>query len=248
MSRAGSTQAHSRRVANNVLNSADSLSRAPDDDRCQTSSMSHLARTERHELCTTMLRLGPQAPTLCEGWQARDLAAHLVVRDRRPDALLGLVLPPLAEHTESLQRAAAAQDWTALVEQVRSGPPRWSPTRWSVVDDAANTAEMFVHHEDLLRAEPDWQQRQLTPELQRALWGSCKVVGRAALRRAPVGVELVAPGYARVTARKAHPSVRVQGAPAELLLFAFGRRSVARVDLDGADSAVQQLSGPTSPQ
>src|SRR5205823_1816728 len=39
---------------------------------------------ERREMCDLMLELGPEAPTLCEGWTAFDLAAHLVVRERNP--------------------------------------------------------------------------------------------------------------------------------------------------------------------
>ena len=47
---------------------------------------------------------GPDGPTLCEGWQTRDLAAHLVLRERRPDAAAGVMGGPLA----GLHRAGAA--------------------------------------------------------------------------------------------------------------------------------------------
>jgi uncharacterized protein (TIGR03083 family) len=42
--------------------------------------MATLAQEERNELCDLMLETGPDAPTLCEGWTTRDLAAHLVIR------------------------------------------------------------------------------------------------------------------------------------------------------------------------
>jgi uncharacterized protein (TIGR03083 family) len=39
-----------------------------------------LLRKERQALCDTLTELGPDAPTLCEGWTTADLAAHLMVR------------------------------------------------------------------------------------------------------------------------------------------------------------------------
>ena len=47
--------------------------------------MTSLARRERISLCDTFTRTGPDAPTLCSPWTTADLAAHLVIRDRRPD-------------------------------------------------------------------------------------------------------------------------------------------------------------------
>ena len=62
-------------------------------------------------------------PPLCEGWTTRDLAAHLVVRERRPDALPGLMFGPLASHTARLQnQLAASTTWEDLVELLASGP------------------------------------------------------------------------------------------------------------------------------
>jgi uncharacterized protein (TIGR03083 family) len=45
-----------------------------------------LARAERAALCDLFDEVGPDAPTLCAGWTTRDLAAHLVIRERRADA------------------------------------------------------------------------------------------------------------------------------------------------------------------
>src|SRR6478735_3353867 len=180
--------------------------------------MSNHARTERLALCETFLQTGPDAPTLCEGWTTSDLAAHLVLRERRPDAQVGAYLPGLSGHTTAVQAELAAQPWDELVEQVRVGPPVWNPTRWSVLDEATNTAEFFVHHEDVRRAQPGWQPRVLHPDLEQALWKACGMAGKLALRRADVGVELVAPAHGRATGKRGHPSVRVEGPPAELLL------------------------------
>ena len=48
------------------------------------------SREERRALCALLDETGPDAPTLCEGWTTGDLAAHLVLRERRPDAAAGV--------------------------------------------------------------------------------------------------------------------------------------------------------------
>ncbi|HEY0698515.1 MAG TPA: TIGR03085 family protein, partial [Micromonospora sp.] len=65
--------------------------------------MSRYARSERLALADLMLALGPDAPTLNEGWDTRDLAAHLIVRERRPDAAAGILLRPLGAHAERVR-------------------------------------------------------------------------------------------------------------------------------------------------
>ncbi len=203
--------------------------------------MTNHARSERLALCDTLQRVGPHAATLCEGWRTRDLAAHLLVREGRPDAQVGQLVPALGAHARAVQGRAVDQPFDTLVQSVRTGPPRWSPMRLAPVDEAVNSAEFFVHHEDVLRAQPAWTARPLPDEHHRALWRAVPVVARIALRKAPVGVELVAPGYGRVTVRKGDPQVQVEGAPGELLLWAFGRHEVAQVRLSGSDVAVARL-------
>ena len=105
------------------------------------------ARIERAALCNLFTDIGPNAPTLCEGWTTRDLAAHLIVREHRPDAAIGLVASPLAAYGEKVRLATAARSWDELVAEVRAGPPVWSPMRIALLDRATNTVEFFVHHE-----------------------------------------------------------------------------------------------------
>ncbi|HEX8496698.1 MAG TPA: TIGR03085 family metal-binding protein [Actinomycetales bacterium] len=206
--------------------------------------MTNYAQVERLALCTTFEQVGPDAPTLCEEWQTRDLAAHLVIRERRPDAMLGRLVPAIAARAATAADQVSSRPFTDLVSTVRSGPPGWHPTRLGPVDQVVNTAEFFVHHEDVLRAQPGWvAPRPLPEELQRTLWRTCGVVGRLALRSAPVGVELVGTGAGagRAMVRSGRPVVTVTGLPSELLLFAFGRRAQAKVDLDGPADAVASL-------
>lgn len=202
--------------------------------------MSSFAQQERQALADLFEAVGSDAPTRCEGWQTRDLAAHLVVRERRPDAAGGLVVPALAGYLARVQRNVRdGRPWPALVATVRGGPP--PPLRW--VDEPLNASEFFIHHEDVRRATPGWEPRTLPAEFERMLWGRARLMGRLAGRKAGVGMVLEAPGYGRATVRKGVPSVTLTGAPGELLLFLSGRKEAARVRVDGDPPAVERLAG-----
>uniref|UniRef100_UPI0007E526AE TIGR03085 family metal-binding protein n=1 Tax=Streptomyces albus TaxID=1888 RepID=UPI0007E526AE len=117
--------------------------------------MSTHAKRERLLLADLLETHGPEAPTLCEGWRTRDLAAHVVVRERRGDAAGGLVIKPLAARLERVQSEFAAKPYDELVQLIRTGPPRLSPFALKQVDEAANTVEFFIHAEDVRRAGAD---------------------------------------------------------------------------------------------
>ena len=204
--------------------------------------MTRLARSERLGLCDTFERVGPDAPTLCSPWLTRDLAAHLVVRERRPDVAAGIWLPFLAGRTEDVQDGYAAWDWPRLVEEVRSGPPRWSPASLPAMDKAINTVEFFVHHEDVLRGGPDWVARELPRAVEQALWGIVPGIARVRFARTGAGVRLVAPSYGQRLVRPPTElgTVVVKGRPGELLLYAFGRKDVAQVELSGSEDALTE--------
>ena len=203
----------------------------------------HLARAERLALCETLDRVGPDAPTLCDPWRARDLAAHLVLRESRPDLAAGILVPLLAGRLDRHQSRLATQTpWPDLVDRVRNGPPAWSPTRVGAVDDAANTVEMVVHHEDVLRGDGvRGPRREPDPALEAAAWSALGRMARLMFRRATVGVTLVAPGYGSTTAHRGDPVVTVTGAPLELLLTAYGRERAADVRIEGDPAGVQAL-------
>ena len=126
------------------------------------------ASRERAALVNTMRAVGPDAPTLCGDWTTRDLAAHLVLRERRPDAAAGILVSKLAGYTARKQRQLAdGTDWPELLDMVASGPPLYSPLK--LLDPLVNTTEMFIHHEDVRRAAPGWQPRRLDGDLVSAL-------------------------------------------------------------------------------
>ncbi|MEO7130732.1 MAG: TIGR03085 family metal-binding protein [Dermatophilaceae bacterium] len=205
--------------------------------------MTRHAQSERLLLCDELDRLGPDGPTLCEGWDTRDLAAHLVIREGRPDLSVGMFVPFLGDRLEREQRAMADGDYAALVARVRSGAPWWNLMYVPKIDDLANLIEHFVHLEDVRRAQPDWTARELSPELERDLWASLRRMGRLLFRSAPTGVVLIADGLGRHSAKlpEAHGTVVVRGAAPELVLFAHGRGTHATIEFEGADDDVQLL-------
>lgn len=210
--------------------------------------MSGLAQIERQRLVATLERVGPEAPTLCEGWLTTDLAAHIVLRERRPDAALGVLASPLAEHTQRVQDGYAEKAWPKLLEMVQEGPPGWAPTRLPQMDDAVNLMEFFVHHEDVLRAAPGWTTDDIRPldtDFQAALWGRLKQMGQLLFRKSPTGVVLVTPtlGRAVVHSPTKKGAVALRGRAAELALYAFGRTEVAEVRIDGDPEAVAAFKG-----
>ncbi len=197
-----------------------------------------VAQRERAALVETMRGVGPDAPTLCEGWKTRDLAAHLVIREYRPDAAPGILIPFFASHTEKVQNQVAEQtDWEALVDKVASGPPVYSPLK--LLDPVANVAEMFIHHEDVRRAQPGWEPRALEPALGNSLRRTLPLMARMTLAKVPARVALrTSEGKTVLTAGRG-PAVTVTGAPEELLLFAVGR--TAKVEFDGEAAAAQAV-------
>ena len=201
--------------------------------------MAPLSRRERAGLCDLMDTVGPDAPTLCGDWTTYDLAAHLVVRERRPAAAPGILLPPLAGLTErGMDRLKESHEYPALVQLLRSGPPGWSPMRLDAVDQVANTVEFFVHHEDVRRAAPPWEPRLLEPRDERALWAGVRRMARVLVRRSTVGIHLVRDGDRDpLRAKEGRHTLRVEGRPGELLLFVYGRSDVADVTLGGDDAA-----------
>ncbi len=200
------------------------------------------ARAERLALSDLLIETGPDAPTLCQGWTTGDLAAHLLLRDRRPDAAPGILIPVLAGYTQRVQRKIlTSTPFPRVAEQLRQGPPPWSPVGLPGLDGAVNTVEFFVHHEDVRRARPGWAPRELPRDLEEQLWKRLKM-SRFALRRLPVQITVVDPAGRTQQITKGGRQARVHGLPSELLLWLVGRKDAARVELTGEAEAVNVLS------
>ena len=197
-----------------------------------------VAAVERAALLDLFDELGPDAPTLCEGWTSHDLAAHLVARERRPQAVAGLVVPPLHRLTEDAEARQRARPFGELVRTLRAGPPLWSAggALRGRLSGLTDVHEFYVHHEDVRRLE-DPSPRQTSPALDAALWKRLQVIGPFLTRRVGVGLWATTPDGRYTRVRRGADVVQLRGTPAELFLWLFGRRAAAHVEVEGSPAA-----------
>jgi uncharacterized protein (TIGR03085 family) len=197
---------------------------------------------ERAQLSDLLDELGPEAPTLLEPWTTRDLAAHLVLRERDYLAGPGLVLlGAWGRFAERRRQVLALKDFAGLVATIRSGPPPGF-FRIGWVRRFPNLNEFFVHHEDVRRANGRGP-RTNEPALDESLWRNVSLGSWFLARRLRgAGLELEWAGTAKtVRARRGEPTARITGSPGEVLLYLFGRQGAAQVEVRGPDAAVQAV-------
>lgn len=200
--------------------------------------MVSFARSERLALCDTAVSLGPAAPTLCEGWDVKDLLVHLLVRERRPWAAPGIFLSPLAPALRKAEAAYAAQPLEELADRLRD--PKGTLYSIAPIDRVVNTVEFFVHHEDLRRAQSGWEPRTLPAVAERDLWRTLKLLGKGLVRSADTPV-VVSNGTETATLRTGDEPVTISGPVGELILFCFGRHAVRGLSFDGPAEKITQL-------
>ncbi|KIF70335.1 hypothetical protein HY68_19985 [Streptomyces sp. AcH 505] len=203
--------------------------------------MSTHAKRERLLLADLLEAAGPEAPTLCEGWLTRDLAAHVVVRERRPDAAGGMLISRLKNRLDRVQGEYHEKPYEELIQLIRTGPPRISPYNIKQLDEAANTTEFYIHAEDVRRAQPDWTPRELDRVFADSLWSRLEKGARLMGRKSPVGLVLRLADGRTAVAHRGTPVVTATGEPGELTLFLSGRQSSADVELEGDKDAVTRL-------
>jgi uncharacterized protein (TIGR03085 family) len=205
-----------------------------------------LEAAERARFTDLLDELGPDAPTLCEGWTARDLAAHMVVIEH-PEAWVGggssrrfAIANRLHDRVMDRERA---KPWPEQVERLRRGPVG-GPFAWSVVRERMYIREYLIHHEDLRRAN-GLGPRTDVPELEEIAWKKVRTVGKFGLRRAAraagTSLEVERFGGPLIHVNPGKRVAHITGAPIELLLFAFGRRGAADVQISGDEEAVSAL-------
>ena len=198
-----------------------------------------VAQQERAALVTTMRGVGPDKPTLCGDWTTRDLAAHLVIRERRLDAAPGILIPKFANYTERVQNQVAAEnDWNVLLDQIASGPPLLSP--FKLLDPFVNVAEMVIHHEDVRRGESGWEPRQLDASTSAAVAKQVGLMSRLTMSKTPGRVILRTPDGTTLATIGKGAEVVVTGEPVELLMFISGRDE-AKLEFSGDDAAVRAV-------
>lgn len=201
---------------------------------------------ERARLVALFHKLGPDAPTLCEGWTTRDLAAHLWVRENRPGAALGMFVPVLSSSLERAMNKAKQRDFDQLVDDWGSGPGKFNPVR--LIDSTMNAAEHFVHLEDVRRANGMETERDFSRAAEDKLYGALKLLAPRLLAKSSQPVVLYPTGFPRVVAANHNlvsehgdAVVRVFGTVPESLLWVFGR-SPTHVTVEGDSDAVQLSS------
>lgn len=178
---------------------------------------------ERRELCDLLIELGPDAPTLCEGWTTADIAAHLVLREHY-------------HRWSDAQRAVEkAKGFPTVVARLRAGAPL-IPWRIPRIRNMFNGTEFYIHHEDVRRANGRGPRDEMA-DLEALCW---RLVGYSARRVArqirPYALELVrADGLTKTFG--SGTKATLTGPASELILYVGGRRATARVTLDGPDAA-----------
>lgn len=184
----------------------------------------------------------PTDPTLCEGWEARHVAAHVVLRRDAPWRLPTRALTRLADEARS------PEAYAVLVDRFERPPARWSPHAWAA--NLMDVVEYAVHAEDVRRGPaaaagtPVPATPVLPDELTAALWRQLPLLGRMSYRRAVVGVGVHddAHGTLRITKPRAGAAtVELSGPVLELVLHAFGRGRAAHVEATGPRGALQAL-------
>jgi uncharacterized protein (TIGR03085 family) len=205
-----------------------------------------LAQRERAALADLFDKVGPDYPTLDEGWVSSDLLTHLLMRERRPDTLLAQLVKPLAGWTERVKAGYEKLPWTERVELFRAGPPWFSLTAISAVDAALNDGEHFIHHEDVRRGQQPWEVRTLDADSTATLLKQLQSpFARAGAKKLGIGVVAVLPDGQRIELAKGTPEITVTGEVSELVLWSSGRRSSCVVEIEGSPEALATLQVAT---
>lgn len=199
-----------------------------------------VARQEREHLCDLALELGSSAPTLCGDWDVQHLVAHLLVRERNPVGASGITIKPLAGlHDGAVDRTARNDDLEKMVHKLRDG---FSFLTLPGIDPLVNTLEYFVHHEDIRRAQPGWEPRELDQRTAATLWKAIAVSGKGLVRPAgvPVIIRNATTGATSVLRRGSDPVV-LTGEVAELVMFIYGRSQTRGLEFEGPEESVSRL-------
>lgn len=171
------------------------------------------------------------APTLCEGWDAQELAIHLWQLHRDPIAWIGTSVRASGGITK--RRAAetrARWSYAELLGRLRELPaaiPCMPDDRFEACRHALG--EYWIHTQDVARPN-GVEQPEPSFELECALWKRASVAGLALHALRTPGLVIAWPGVsARQITPGRTPRVRVEGRPGEVMLWLYGRTSAADV-------------------
>lgn len=198
---------------------------------------------ERQAFRSTLTEVGPDAPSLIEGWTVAGVAAHVLGGEQaagvpvfaarllvaRGVDLRSFNRSRAIERSTARQRrrmAARGVDW--LVDRFRRPPPGLF-LRKSVAP--VSLFEAWVHHEDVRRANG---RRPDTARNYPALAECFDFLGRY-LRQGLEGTTVVVHADGHVATLGSGPDrVTVRGPVGEVVLWLAGRAAVAEVEVEGA--------------
>jgi uncharacterized protein (TIGR03085 family) len=197
---------------------------------------------EREAFAKTLLEVGPDAPSCCEGWSARDVCIHLVLFERRPDAWFGHLMgdhnEQARQYYDGMVEHERDRSWPSLVDRFRAGPS-FGPLALNAVRNRMFLREYTIHHEDVRRAN-GMPRRTDIDAIQEAMWSKLPGFIRI-VRPSDLGVDAVWPGRDQTTLRQGNSVVTLTGEPLEILLLIFGRTSVAQVEKTGSPDALRRF-------
>ena len=96
----------------------------------------------------------------------------------------------------------------------------------------------MIHHEDLLRAQPNYVPRIFSETDKQFLWKRFTQSSKIFMRKAKIGI-VAKSDQGTYTVKTGKSCVTIQGEVVDLFLFAYGRKSAANIKFDGEDDAIR---------
>jgi uncharacterized protein (TIGR03085 family) len=208
--------------------------------------MTSHALNERRDLIDLLAEVGPDAPTLCTGWDARLLLTHLILRERSILTFGARLRLPVAVRAldNTMGSYSKTHDYKQMLATFASRAPLYSVFAVPALFESLNLLEYAVHLEDVRRAGgAAIPPRTIPLDRQRAIFSRLKGFTKITMRSAPGPVELRWGMVDFIRVGKGSNLVTITGDPIELTLFAFGRQPVAQVEYSGDADTIAQVRG-----
>ncbi|WP_203568132.1 maleylpyruvate isomerase family mycothiol-dependent enzyme [Aestuariimicrobium ganziense] len=180
------------------------------------------------QLCDVLEQVGPDAPTLCGGFDAHELAIHVWQLSHDPLAWPGIGVRRFAPLTaRRAARVRARTSFEAIVHELRHGPRQ--PRAMSLERTALHPlGEYWVHTQDVAR--PNRVELPApSDELEDGLWDRLAPAAKILRGRRTPRLTLVRPDGCTIVVGRGPITRTLTGKPSELLLWVHGRRDVADV-------------------
>ena len=192
---------------------------------------------------------GPNEPTLVEQWQTQHLAASVFLHENPHELVrLGHGTSSAALQTavdELADESTSRKAFYNLVRKIGDGPQKPpAAQRESLLKRIRRTVAsrrqelesplltLFLHTEDIRRAQTRWAPRKLTDEYASALFEQLREQARKYYVNAKTGYVLVRTNGERIVAKRGTTLTYVTGPAGELVLHALGRPDHALVLID----------------